>query len=166
MALGKKKRRRGVTLTELMLTISIASIVVVLGNTLFIQITRFFRLNTARIEIQRDARAIFNLMGRSIRQASGTSVTINSDAGQPPYSRIQFQKISGETVIYYQDGKRLFMVAGGTRTLTRNLRYIAFSHPQTDDDSIISVSLTLEAKTYEGGTKALQLSVEKFRIMN
>ena len=50
--------------------------------------------------------------------------------------------------------------------ITGNLRYIAFTYPRSDDPTIISVAVTMEKATYEGGTKALELSIEKVRIMN
>ena len=36
----------------------------------------------------------------------------------------------------------------------------------TDDPSIVSVAVTMQAPTYLGGKKALQLSISKVRIMN
>lgn len=165
-ARGPFRHSLGVTITEMMLVLSIVSIITVLGNILFVNIVRFFRLNQARIEVQRDARTVFNLMGRNLRQAYSTSLVVDQASGQPPYSRITFQKVTGENIVYYQDGKTLYQVEGGTRALTGNLRYIAFSHPRTDDESIVSISITLEKATYQGGSKALQLSVEKIRIMN
>jgi hypothetical protein len=46
------------------------------------------------------------------------------------------------------------------------LRYIAFTYARTDDPSILSVSITTEKETYESGTKALQMAIEKVRVMN
>jgi len=149
-----------------MLTFAIVSIVTVLGNVLFIQITRFFRLNQARIEIQRDARTCFNVMSRNLRQAYAVSIVVDQATGQPPYSRMKFQKVNGRWITYYQQGHDLFEVDIGTRSISKNLRYVAFTHPRTDDETIISISLTLEKDTYQGGAKALQLSIEKVRVMN
>ena len=47
-----------------------------------------------------------------------------------------------------------------------DLRYIAFTYPKSDDGYIISISVTFERATYEGATKALQMAVEKVRVMN
>jgi hypothetical protein len=158
-----------------MLVVSIVGVVTVMGNRLFVQITRFFRLNQARIEIQRDARTVFNLISRNVRQAYASSVVIDNCSStttpsctstQPPYSRLTFTKVTGESITYYQDGKYLYQVSTGTKKLTENLRYIAFSHPESAYGDIVSISLTLEKATYQAGTKALQLSVEKVRIMN
>jgi prepilin-type N-terminal cleavage/methylation domain-containing protein len=162
----KRKRSKGFTLTEAILVIAIASIVATLGNILFINIIRFFRLNQARIEVQRDARAAFNLIGRNLRQSVSTSVVIDNVSGQPPYSRITFNLVTGRTMMYYQNGTQLYQVSQSTEVISNNLEYIAFSHPRTDDDSIVSISLTMSKPTYQGGHKALQLSIEKIRIMN
>ena len=58
---------------------------------------------------------------------------------------------------------------GGTISksiLSHNIGYIAFTYPRTDDTSLISVALTTQSRTYKGGLKALQLSIQKVRIMN
>jgi hypothetical protein len=46
------------------------------------------------------------------------------------------------------------------------LSFIAFTFPRTDDATIVSVSLTMQKATFEGGSKALELTVQKVRIMN
>ena len=132
-----------------------------------IQIVRFTRLSQVRAEIQRDARTIFDVIGRDVRQAMASTITVDAASNQPPYSRIQFTRIDGDTVSYYQEGGKLMHTRNiMVKELTDDVRYIAFTYPRTDDDQIVSVSLTLEQLTYEGGTKAIQLSVEKVRVMN
>jgi hypothetical protein len=128
-------------------------------------------MNRARYEIQRDSKNAINIINRNLRQAKSSSITITQQTGQPPYSRINFNKYVTSTTVrpmsFYQQGTELFAVDGGsTRTLTENLRYIAFTYPRTDDDDVVSVSLTLEKATFQGRSKALQLAVEKVRIMN
>ena len=67
----------------------------------------------------------------------------------------------------YQEGKHLYyMKNGSTGTLAENLRFVAFTYPRTDNSGIISVSMTFEEDTFAGHTKALQLSIEKVRVMN
>ena len=174
MALARFFRRsKGVTLPEIMLVITLIGILSVMGNQLFIQITRFFRLNQAKIDIQRDARAAFSLIGRNVREAQSLTVVIDNAAGQPPYSRLTLTKQNNDVMSFYQQGTNLMMTSPAetgtnvvTNTLSSHLLYLAFSHPHTDDNSIISVSLTMQEATYEGGAKALQLSVEQIRIMN
>jgi prepilin-type N-terminal cleavage/methylation domain-containing protein len=162
----KTRRSRGVTLAELMVVLAIVSIVVALGDTLFVNVINFYQLSQARIDVQRDARTVFDLMERDLRQAVNSTIVIDQATGQPPYSRITFQNTSGVTTQYYQSGTNLYMVVSGTHTLTNHIEYIAFSHPRTDEPSILSISLTLSEATYKGGYKALQLSMQKVRIMN
>lgn len=145
---------------------AIIGIMSMVGPQLLIQTTRFFRQNQARVDIQRDARAVFDLMGRNLRQARATTITVDQLSGQPPYSRVSFTKQNGDAIVYYQSGDKLFMVDGGTKAIAGNLRYVAFAHPRTDDDNLISVTITLEKATYNLQTKALQLSVEKIRVHN
>ncbi|MBI4054712.1 MAG: prepilin-type N-terminal cleavage/methylation domain-containing protein [Elusimicrobia bacterium] len=157
---------KGYTLTELMLVVAILGVLAMIGPRIYIGVTRFFRLTQARVEIQREARGALDLINRNLRQARASMVVIDQISGQPPYSRIEFTQAGGKTMKFYQQEKSLYLVDVGTRALTENLRYIAFTYPRTDDDQIVSVSVTLEKETYEGGAKALQLSVEKVRIMN
>jgi hypothetical protein len=53
-----------------------------------------------------------------------------------------------------------------TTTLSKNIGYIAFTYPRTDDVSIISVAVTMQTPTYLGQKKTLQLSIQKVRVMN
>jgi hypothetical protein len=163
----------GYTLTEAMLVVTILSIVVGLGGTLMIQAQRYIRLNLARNEIQRESRATLSNINRELRQALASTVVVDQATGQPPQSRITFQRYkpdgSLETVSYYQQGRKLYLKTGSASTgkpVGMPLRFLAFTYPQTDNDGIVSVSLTYESSTYEGGTKALQMAVEKVRIMN
>ncbi|MBN1823760.1 MAG: prepilin-type N-terminal cleavage/methylation domain-containing protein [Endomicrobiales bacterium] len=155
------------TLTEMMLVVAILGILGSLGSVMFIQINEFYFLNRARTDVQEDARIILGLLNRNLRQAKQSTLSIGQLAGQPPYSRITFTKQQGTTMSFYQDDNRLEMTTGGvTRTLSENLRYIAFTMPMTDDQTIISVSLTMEKETYRGKKKAMHLAVEKVRVMN
>ena len=152
-------------MTELMVVLAIIGLFTLLAPTMFTHTIRFWYLHTAKVEIQRDARAAFSNINRFLRQATYTSITIDNAAGQPPCSRISFTTVQGQRYLFYQKNNSLYQVAQSTATLSTNLRYIAFTYPRSDDPTIISVSMTMEKATYQGGTKALELSVEKVRIM-
>jgi prepilin-type N-terminal cleavage/methylation domain-containing protein len=161
------RSQRGVTLTELMIAVAILGIVFTVAPKLLINITRFFRLSNARIETQRAARDALGQINQTLRQATATSVVITQETSQPPASSIAFSTIDGRWLKYYQSGKDLeFVNNTSTRALASGLRYIAFSHPRSDDSTILSVSVTFEKDTYQGGTKALQMAIEKVRVMN
>lgn len=163
-------RTLGYTVTELMLVVTIIGVVFVIAPTLLVNMTRFFRQNQARITIQREAREALDLINRNLRQAQASSITVDTPTGQPPHSRITFTRLkpngTTSTIIFYKQGKTLYMVEGGTRAISTNLRYVAFTYQDSREDSWITVSLTTESGTYEAKTKALHLSVEKVRIMN
>jgi hypothetical protein len=110
---------------------------------------------------------VLGLVNRNLRQAIGNSIVISERSGQPPYSMITFTKQQGDTMSFYQNNNKLVMTSGTmTKTLSSNLRYVAFSFPMSDDMSIISISLTMEKATFKGKSKAMHLAVEKVRIMN
>lgn len=158
---------RGITLSELLIALAVLGIIFTIAPSIFIAVNKFFYLNRAQLEVQQDARILLNLVNRNLRQAVQSSIKIDQATGEPPYSRITFNKAQGTTMSFYQQDNKLIMRAGTvTRTLSSNLRYIAFTFPMSDDLSIISISLTMERATYQGMTKAMHLAVEKVRVMN
>lgn len=168
----KDSKNKGFTLTELMITVAVIAVIVSLGPNLLLNLVQFFRLQMAKASIQRNARTCLELINRNLRQASASSVVISQQSGQPPSSWLTFTVDKGEGPALgnygvFQEGKDLkYMKDGSTSTIADNLRYIAFTYPRSDNSTIISVSMTFEEDTYAGYTKALQLSVEKVRIMN
>ena len=159
-------KRSGFSTIELMIVMAILGAIVMIGPRLFINLTRFYQLHNAKVEIQRDARASLDILNRFLRQAQSYTVVVDQASGQPPYSRISFRTVSGQSLSFYQSGRSLFQVAQSTTTISKNVRYIAFTYPRSDDPSILSVALTMEKATYEGRNKVLELSIEKVRIMN
>lgn len=165
--------RRGVTLMELMITIAIISVVFSVAAPILTQANRMFIMNRTRVELQQEARAVMYIVTRNLRQAQAASITIDrAGVTQPFYSRITFTKQGATqgvspTLVFQQEGTTLYQVIGGGRKpLTKNLKYLAFTFPRSDDMGIISVSLTLEKKIYEGRSKALHMASEKVRVMN
>lgn len=148
------------------MVIAILGVVFMIGPQLLTQITNYYYLHNAKIEIQRDARAGLDSINRFLRQASASTVIIDQATNQPPYSRISFTTASGQKMQYYQSGTKLYQVGLSTMAISQDLRYIAFTYPRSDDPTIISVAMTMEKSTYRGGSKALELSIEKVRIMN
>jgi prepilin-type N-terminal cleavage/methylation domain-containing protein len=157
---------RGFSLAEMLITVAIVGMVLLVVPRLIINTVRFISLYQAKTAIQRDARAALNNINRLLRQAQSSSVVIDQVSNQAPHSRISFTHISGQGYQFYQSGTKLYSVGISTAMLTDNLRFITFSYPRTDDPTIISVAITMEKATYEGGTKALELSIEKVRVMN
>jgi prepilin-type N-terminal cleavage/methylation domain-containing protein len=167
-----KKIKPGYTLMELMIVVAIMGILLLAAPKIFKNAFRFVRLSFARAEIQKNARGSLGNINRELRQAIASSIVIDQATDMPPHSRITFTRYrpdgSTREVSYYQNGKKLYLSIDGSdgRMVADELKYIAFSYPKTDDDSIVSVSLTFEKATYEGASKALQMAVEKVRIMN
>lgn len=166
------RTKAGYTLMELMIVVAIMGIVLISAPKMFSGVYRFIALASARAEIQKNSRAALANMHRDLRQAQASTIVIDSLSGQPPHSRITFTKYTAtggtQSISYYQKGKQLFMSTDGAagKLAFDCLRYIAFTYPETSDPTILSISVTFEKATYEGGTKALQMAVEKVRIMN
>src|SRR5947207_13439338 len=108
MVTGRLKSDRGFTLTEAMLVVAILGIVFALGPQLLTQVTRYYYVHNAKIEIQRDARGALDTMNRFLRQATSAGITISQVTGQPPYSQITFTTEGGVRMQFYQLGNKLY----------------------------------------------------------
>lgn len=168
------KKHNGVTLVELLIAMAVFSIVSLIAGSFLINGLKFFKLTTAKGEIQRDARVCIDHTNRNLRQAVSTTVKITRyNNTQPPCSMVEFTTIKGSQYRYYQLNNKLYSAtrpdaasAWQERAIGENLRNAVFAYPSLSDDKIISISFCFEKGTYEGKTKTLQLSVEKIRIMN
>ena len=159
--------RAGFTLIEAMLVIAILGIVSSLGATLFIQVNRYFILSKAQIALQQEARSVMYVMAKELRQAQSANIIISQAGGQPYYSEITFTEEQGKTVTFLQNGNLLEMVNGSdTQILSKDLYYLAFTFPRSDDMNIVSISLTLETAIYQGGEKALHMASENVQVMD
>ncbi len=162
-----KPKSRALTLVELLVVIAVVGVVGSVGYGVLLKMLQFYYLSAARVDIQRELRITLDNMDRTLRQASAASLKITENAGEPPYSKMTLTTVEGSSVTYSQSGHQLIQSVGSNqKILTQNLRYIAFTYPQTDVNSIVSVSITLEKKTFSGRTTALQMAITKVRVMN
>jgi len=163
-----RNRRPGVTLLEMLMVVGIVSTLFTVAAPLMLQANRQFILNRTRVELQQEARSVMYVMTRNLRQATSESITLSrANTSQPFYSKISFTKQQGTLMVFQQEGTTLYQVFGASkRPLSRNLKYLAFTFPRSDDMGIISVSITMEKEIFEGRKKALHMASEKVRIMN
>lgn len=163
----KPLNRRGYTMTEMMMVVAIVGILASVGPTLLIGLQNFFLMTSARYEVQRDARATLDTVNRYLRQAVASTMVIDTPSGQGPYSRIRFKHVDGRYMEFRQSGNELIQVIENrSSTVTKNLAYIAFTFPRTDDPSIVSVSVTMSKNIQLGRRKVLELTIQKIRVMN
>lgn len=163
----RARGRSGYTLTEMLMVVAIVGIVASVGARILLQVNRYFIMTNTRVELQREARAIMYIINRNLRQSSTSSLLVDRAANQPFYSRLTFTKVQGTTMQFYQSGNNLIQQVGSQQTvLTKNVKYLSFTFPRSDDLSVLSVSVTLEKTIYQGQTKALHMASEKVRIMN
>lgn len=164
----REKVKKGYTLTEMMMAVGIIGILFGVGAPILNQATKNFIMSNTRMELQTEARAIMYLITRNLRQAQNATITISRYSNsQPYYSKIIFTKQDGKQYSFYQKDKELVMQYGSMlRVLSKNLRYLAFTFPESSDMGIISISMTLQKNIYEGQKKALHMASEKVRVMN
>jgi prepilin-type N-terminal cleavage/methylation domain-containing protein len=161
-------QRRGYSLVELMVVSAIVAVIASLGSTLYIKMNTFFRVSIAKIETQRDVRNLMELITREIRQAKSSQISLSQEnASQPPYSKITFQNMRGDRVLFWQSGRTLTMNKNGQTTLlSKDLRSIFFSYPSTDNPNLITVLLSIEKTAEAKKTYALQMGGETIRLLN
>lgn len=150
------------------MVVAILGIISGMGAAMLLQVNRFFIMSRAKLDLQREARATMYLITRALRQAQASTIVLDRhSSSQPFYSKITFTKVDGDSLVFRQDGTALQMVDGvNVRTLSNNLKYLAFTFPRSDEMTIISVSMTLQTSTYEGRVKALHMASEKVQVMN
>lgn len=159
---------------EMMVVIGIVGVLFTVAAPIMNQANKQFIMVRTKVDLQQEARAVMYIITRNLRQAQSNTIVISrANASQPFYSKIQFTtEQSSSTAVsnirtFQQEGGTLYQVIGTTRRpLTKNLNYLAFTFPRTDDMTILSVSLTLQKNIYEGRTKALHMASEKVRVMN
>jgi prepilin-type N-terminal cleavage/methylation domain-containing protein len=162
-----KKNHAGYSLTEMMIVVAIIGILASVGGRVMLQVNRYFIMTSTRTDLQREARAMMYVINRNLRQAQSATIRIDRAASQPFCTRLTFTKVQGTTMTFYQSGNTLVQLVGTkTRTLSKNVKYLAFTFPRSDDLGIVSVSVTLEKAIYQGRTKALHMASEKVRVMN
>lgn len=154
-----------------MLVVVILGIIASIGANLLLQINRYFVLSQARLDVQTEARAAMYVMTRELRQAQSNTIVIDrASASQPFYSRITFTvdlPKGPTTMTFEQEGNDLVQsINGGSIVLSRNLQYLAFTFPRSDDITIVSLSMTLQKQIYQGRSKALHMASEQVQVMN
>ena len=166
----RARGRAGFTLTEAVITVAIVGILSSMSSILMIQANRYFLLSKARLDLQREARGLMYVITREVRQAKNSTIVLDRAATtQPFYSRISFTTQQGASIVIWQNGVQLVMTKGvptDKTILSKNLRYLAFTFPRSDDMSILSVSMTLETSIAQGKKKALHMASEKVQVMN
>ena len=168
MVTPRRDNRLGFTLVEAMITAAILGVLAMVGPSVLTQVNRFFIQSSGRSDMEKESRAVMYVINRNLHEGQSNTIIIDRyGANQPFSSRITFTKIQGTTMSFYQNGKNLIQLASGnSKILSKNVRYLAFSFPRTDDMTIVSVAVTLEKTIYSGQTTALHVASERVRVMN
>jgi hypothetical protein len=155
------------TLTEIIMVTVLASALLLYAGPLLKNIRRFFALNSAKTLIQREARDSMAALSRGLRAGTSSSVVIDQAAGEPPYSRIAFQKLTGEQCVFYQRDNEFRMVVANKETiLSKHLHSFIVTLPRSSDLSSVTALLSLEREYLKGQFKAYTLTSERIRLMN
>ncbi len=160
--------RRAFTLMELMAVVVITSILIAVAIPIVRTMNENMMMSKTRLSLQQDARNIMAILNRFLREAKASSIVISRyNSSQPFCSYIKFTTIDSKTYEFYQDGRSLVLKQGNMKnTMSQNLRYLAFTFPDSSNMYIVSVSMTFEKELFGGRKKAIHVASEKVRIMN
>lgn len=158
----------GYSLTELMITVAILGMTSMVVSQLLVSTFKLWKMNQTRLEVQRDARTALSLLESALREASADTVVLTrNSSSEPPYSKISYTSVDGESVSFYQSTGRLIMQrAGRFKALSKDLRYITFAYPETTKENLISVALCLEKTAFGATKKDFYLSVQRIKVGN
>ncbi len=149
------------------MTVAVIGIIASVSAAIMLQVNRYFSISNARLDVERESRAAMYVITRNLRQAQNATITIDNVAGQPFYSRITFTTEQGQTMTFYQNGMELIQQVGNSQTImAKDLFYLAFTFPRSDEMTIVSVSMTIQAAIYQGRTQALHTESEQVQVMN
>lgn len=174
MWLGKKGgSARGITLIELMIVVAIMGLLSLMFRRTISNVWKEFKLAQVKIELQREGRLAINSISRDLKQASLSTLRIGPETlGEPQLSSMTFTKTAKTSggpeaqVSYFARGTDLVRNQGGQEmVLSKNLAFLAFVPPRSNDMSVLSVSLKLEKPTYDGQTKSFSASLDKVKIL-
>ena len=160
------RKKGGFTLMEVVIVSALVSIIALVAPRLFLQLMRFYQVHNARVEVQRDGRVSMDIIGRFLRQGASATVVIDQAPGQPPYSRISFKNPAGQTVQIYQQNNQLIESYLTNNALSNNLQQVIFTYPNSDDPTLISISLTLARPGTPGIGTFNEIFVQNVRVMN
>lgn len=161
--------KKGWTLVELMIIVTMFGILSLSVSSLFLQIWRFYRITAVQKELQEEARTILEVIMRNLRNGRSETIVISRhNPQQPPYSKIDFYTVEGSSVSYYQVGRTLYEKIDNRqpRILSKSVTYFAITFPRSYEMNIVSVAITLEKELYEIRRKALHMASEKIMVMN
>jgi len=160
-------------MTEMLMVVVVLGVLAMAGSRMMVDVTRFFQLNMGRLTLQEEARTALSVIQKNLRQAKLDSLTIDQAPGQPYFSRIVFDKAPKKTggpavpITYFQKGAVLMETAGGaTRPLSKHLKALTFTLPNTDDMAVVAVSLTLETPIYGGKMKTVRMNSGEIEVLN
>ncbi|MCX7905287.1 MAG: prepilin-type N-terminal cleavage/methylation domain-containing protein [Elusimicrobiales bacterium] len=161
-------KRNSFTLIELMGVVVIVSIVISIGIPIVRSMNENIMMSRTRLTLQQDARNVMSILNRFLREAKASSIVVSRyDLSQPFCSYIRFTTIDSKTYEFYQSGKKLVLRQSNmTKILSEDVRYLAFTFPDSSNMYIVSVSITFERELFAGRKKAIHVASEKIRIMN
>jgi type II secretory pathway pseudopilin PulG len=159
-------RRRGFTIVEQMVAVSMIGCMTVTASQVLLQSFRCWRTQQTSLEVERDARVALDAVESALRGAVPESVVIKSlNPAAPPYSRIEFTDARGRAVRIYQTGRDLFIARDGVSArLARDVHALAFAYPETGEAGLLAVALSLEKPALSGNNRGLMLSVQRMRV--
>jgi prepilin-type N-terminal cleavage/methylation domain-containing protein len=157
-----QKNKSGFTLVEFLIAVAMLAGVFLVVAAFIKPVSQYFLQSRARSELNSDARTTLDTITRSLRSGRAGSVSIQTETGAPPNSRIDFETNDGAsvTVRWISPNQVEFsrQPRGGTRTtsvIARNVTGLLFTVDYRDP-SVVGVTLRLD-RPYDASGRADRL---------
>jgi len=169
-----KAREGGFTLIEMVMVAAILGLVIMLVPPLLNGFTRLFLQSRAKLELQRESKVVMRTIETNLSQGRAGTLRIDrADADEIFWSSMTFTRIDGafalsdRTITYYQqENEAVEDMEGQSRVLSKNVKFLNFSVPRTDEPGVVTVTLTLEKETFGGRKLALHTTSNRVRVAN
>jgi len=164
---GKRGRKgqAGFTIVELLIALAIMSVGIGIVALQFRTMWDLWKKNWTELLLQRGARMTLEQMAQGLRQAKPGTVTIDSLAGEPNYSRVAFTHVKEQAWQFYKQGDRVYVVRPRlgttifqTDSLTERVEALQFTYPSFQDTALLDIGITLSQTAYRDHIVRLQLT--------
>lgn len=161
------QRQRGQSLLQLMLTVAVMGVLGMLTMRLYKAVLITAVRERASLDLHQGSRQARDMLVNGLRNASASSVIITrADSLQPPLSKICFIDTAGNSITYYQSGRRLYRgtwtsttatVTAPTAVMNDFVERFNVYYPNIKNINQLAFSLMARAKPLSNTAKAQEL---------
>lgn len=164
---SRRHHSNGITLIELLVVSALIAAFLVILPQLVKSTIGFLTGNIQQTVALREGRDALEQITLGIHSAKNGTLSIDSLAAQPPFSRLTFQTVQLTTTTYWQENNILWMDTGsGPTKLTTSLGRFLVNFPDPSNTKMLDVYLSTEYPLISGGKKKHNFLNEGVELYN